>query len=139
MKRWKLSVRRNAPCILTCGNTHGTMNKQVLSFLLLASLSAGASAQSLPPGSTEETYVMADDRILGTLELDTMQRRKLESIELRYQQDMRALNANDTINEATSKAKADRLAGARHREMKAVLTPEQYARWARMIADAEVP
>lgn len=82
---------------------------------------------------------MADDRILGTLELDTTLRRQLEAIELRYQQDMRALNADDTVNEAAAKAQADRLAGARHREMKAVLTSEQYARWARMIADAEVP
>lgn len=115
------------------------MNKFVLSFLLVVSLSAGASAQSLPPGRTEETYVMADDRILGTLELDTTQRRQLEGIEFRYQQDMGALNANDTISEAAAKARADRLSGTRHREMKDVLTPEQYARWARLIADSEVP
>ncbi len=115
------------------------MNKPLLSFLLVSTLSAGVSAQSLPPGRTEATYVMADDRILGTLELDTAQRRQLEGIEFRYQQDMRTLNANDTISETAAKAQADRLAGTRHREMKAVLTPEQYARWARMIADAEVP
>lgn len=115
------------------------MNKPFLSYLLLASLSVGASAQSLPPGRTEETYVMTDGRILGTLELDTTQRRQLGSIERRYQQDMRALNANDTLSEAVAKAQADRLAGARHREMKAVLTPEQYARWARLIADSEMP
>jgi hypothetical protein len=115
------------------------MNKPFLSYLLLASLSAGASAQSLPPGRTEETYVMADDRILGTLELDTTQRRQLGSIERRYQQDMRALNANDTLSGSAAKAEADRLTGARHREMKSVLSPDQYARWARMIADHEVP
>ncbi len=114
------------------------MNKQVMSFLLLASLSASATAQSLPQGRTEETYVMADDRIVGMLELDTTQRRQLAAIEQRYQQDLQALRADDAINDAAAKAQADRLAGTRHREMKAVLSPVQYERWARMIADAAV-
>ena len=116
----------------------GIMNKQVMSFLLLASLSASATAQSLPQGRTEETYVMADDRIVGMLELDTTQRRQLAAIEQRYQQDLQALRADDTINDAAAKAQADRLAGTRQREMKAVLSPVQYERWARMIADAAV-
>ena len=115
----------------------GNMNKHVLSFLLLASLSAGVRAQSLPQGRTEETYVMADDRIVGMLQLDTTQRRQLEGIEQRYHQNSHELQTNDTISEEAAKAHADRLAGTRHREMKAVLTPAQYQRWAQMIADAE--
>ncbi len=122
-----------------CSAKRGTMNKQILSFLLLAFLSAGAIAQSLPPGRTEETYVMTDDRIVGTLELDTAQRRQLQGVEQRYQRDLHALLTSDTISETAAKAQADRLAGTRHREMKAVLTAEQYARWARLIADSEVP
>lgn len=117
----------------------GTMNMHVLAFLSIISMTTRASAQSLPPGRTQETYVMADDRVLGTLELDTTQRRRLEGIEQRYQQHLHALRTNDTISEAAINAEADRLAGARYREMKAVLSPEQYARWARMIADSEVP
>lgn len=115
------------------------MNKHVLAFLLIASVSAGSRAQSLPPSRTQETYVMVDDRMIGMLVLDTTQRQQLQAIEERYQQDLDALRANDTISEATAKEQADRSASARQQGMKAVLTPEQYARWARMVADAQVP
>ena len=114
------------------------MKKHLLFLLLAATLAKGLSAQSLPPGGTEETYVMNDKGIIGKMALDTVQRVRLEAIERQYVREMDALSHNDTIGEPAAQAEADRIAAGRHQQMKAVLTPEQWAQWARMTADADV-
>ena len=114
------------------------MKKHLLTVLLAASCSTWVQAQSLPPGRTEKMYVFTDEGIAGSLEMDTMQRRQLQTVEVRYQRDLDALRNNDTISEAAAKAEADRIAAVRHKGMKTVLTPEQYEKWVRIIADAEV-
>ena len=113
------------------------MNKLLLPFLLLCA--ASINAQSLPETRTQETYVMTDKGIVGKLELDTAQRRQLELVERTYEQDLDALLDNDTLSDAAAKAEADQLARVRHAQFKRVLTAEQYEKWVRMLADAEVP
>ena len=114
------------------------MKKHLLFLLLAAALAKGLSAQSLPPKGREETYVMNDKGIIGKMALDTAQRVRLEAVERQYVHDMDALSHNDTITEPAAEAEADRIAAERHQQMKAVLTPEQWAQWARMTADADV-
>ncbi len=113
------------------------MNKLLL--LFLCALAAPAlSAQSLPPEKNEAIYVMEDDRVVGIMELDTAQRRQLITIERRYQQRMDELADNDTLERKEAEELADNHARERHEGIKALLTPEQYENWIRLIADAEV-
>ena len=55
---------------------------------------------------------MTDKGILGNLVLDTAQRRQLELVERTYQQEMDALEDNDTLSDIAAKAQADQLARA---------------------------
>lgn len=113
------------------------MNKLLFLFLLLGA--AGANAQSLPDTATQETYVMTDKSIVGSLALDTAQRRQLELIERGYEQDLNAILVNDTRNDAGAKAEADQLASLRHAQFTRVLTAQQYEEWIGMLANAKMP
>lgn len=114
------------------------MTKQLLTAALLLLLASSAGAQSLPEGRTEDTYVMTDRGIVGVLKLDTAQRNQLTTIERRYEMALDRLMANDTLENKEAERRADVLAKERHDAIRAILTPEQYERWARMLADADV-
>ncbi|MBK9175257.1 MAG: hypothetical protein IPM46_02740 [Flavobacteriales bacterium] len=107
--------------------------RKLLSLLLLL-MAAGLHAQSVPQGRVQPTYIVQDGQVLGQLALDTMQRRQLEAVERRYQQAMDALAANYTISDKAASVRAEELAAGRQVEFKAILTPDQFARWQQMEA-----
>lgn len=118
-------------------NEHA-MTKQLLTAALLLLSAYPVEAQSLPEGRTEDTYVMTDRGIAGVLRLDTAQRNELTTIERRYEMAMDRLMENDTLEDQEAQRRADGLARERHEAIRAILTPEQYEHWARMLADADM-
>lgn len=112
------------------------MKKTLLSVSLLLLWAHASRAQSLPGGSTEETYVMSDRGIIGTMELDTTQRRRLIMAERHYDQAFDRLMVNDTLEDNERALQADHLAKGHHHTLRTILTTEQYQHWARMMSEA---
>lgn len=106
-------------------------------FLLCAILfGTTLRAQSLPERAHEQTYVMANGNIVGSMDLDTAQVRRLATAERHFDQDYDRLMANDTLTEEEMARRVEALAQRRQTTIRAILTPEQYAKWSRLLADA---
>lgn len=109
-------------------------------FLLPLLGTTTAHAQSLKPQRTEPVYVMAGERVVGQLELDTLQRSKLMDIETLYEAELNALEANDTISDAAMNERAKQLNDSRTAGIKSVLTDDQFRRWQAMVeAESAAP
>lgn len=108
-----------------------------LALLLVALGCFDLKAQSLPAGRKDQFYVMTENGILGSLELDTVQRARLEAVERAYEKDLDALMNADTLDDAAMKAKGERLAQERQDRFKEILSPAQYAQWTNMTNEAK--
>lgn len=102
-------------------------------FLLPLLLTTAAPAQSLKDQRSGPVYVMAGDRVVGQLEMDTVQRAKLMDIEARYEAELSALEENDTLSDAVMTERARQLNGSRTAGIRSVLTAEQFQRWLAMV------
>lgn len=93
----------------------------------------GARAQSMPPNAIEPAYVMTDKGLVGGLMLDTLQRSRLVEVEREYEHDMDAVASNDTISDVMANEYAKQLTATRQKRIRAILTPEQFDQWSRMV------
>ncbi len=115
------------------------MKKHLIFSTVLTCLASGLFAQSLPERQREETYVMSDAGVVGVLDLDTAQVRNLLTIERRYDRDFNQLMRSDSLSEELLATRVDAISQQRHDGIRAILTLEQYERWSRMIAEADMP
>ncbi|MBL0127907.1 MAG: hypothetical protein IPP83_10725 [Flavobacteriales bacterium] len=105
---------------------------RTLASILLLAFALGAHAQSLPETSTQRTWLMTDNGLVGGLVLDTTQRHRLQDAELRYQQDYDKLLAVDGWSDTETRERLDALEERRVAEYKAIMTAEQFAEWSRL-------
>lgn len=96
-----------------------------------------ANAQALPEEASTTNYVMRNGEIIGQLELDTAQARKLRVIEADYQRAFDRSMTNDSLSEAALATSIDSLGRRREADIRSILTTAQYERWVRMAAAAE--
>ena len=95
-------------------------------------------AQSLPDQKYEPAYVMVDDHVVGELMLDTVQRRQLHEVELRYQRGYEELMQQEGIisdEELGRKVKA--LNDERDAGIRGALSPKQYDQWNALLRQEE--
>lgn len=91
------------------------------------------SAQSLPPAQSEGTLVMVDGRVVGTIVLDTLQRTRLEQVEMKYEKDRAALMEwRDAFPREKMQSRQRELSEQRIAGIKAVLTAGQFQQWQRL-------
>lgn len=106
-----------------------------MSIALVLTLSPSAIAQSVASNGKEPAWVMLDDSLAGGLVLDTAQRRQLVDVESRYQRSFDEVMENDTLGDATIRLQLEQLDARREKEIKRVMTAEQYAQWQQMTAN----
>jgi len=105
--------------------------KNLLLILAFAAVTCTAQAQEKERRSAQERAQLQTGRMTKDLGLTTMQASQVETINLKYAEQADALRAERQAakEKAPKEGKGKALAEAKDAELKAVLTPEQYATW----------
>ena len=113
--------------------------KTFLLILPLLVLGPCLRAQSVSSGGKEPAWVMLDDSLAGGLVLDTAQRRQLMEIECGYQRSFDEVIDNDKLGDQAIRLELEQLDAKSEKDIKRVMTAEQYVQWQQMTATHRRP
>ena len=116
--------------------------KLLIATLVAASLWAGNVTVSAQETKTNQAPVAAAPRIrsdLDSLGLTAEQRAKAEPVVAAMRQQLNAVLTNPTMAPADKRVKVKEIRDAAAARLKAVLTPEQLAKWLKQNAGARPP
>ena len=105
--------------------------RKLLLMTVLATMTAGTYAQDKDQRTPEQRAHARAERMAKELGLSAEQQAKVEAIDLKYAEQARAMRAeNEARRQAMRKeGKGKAIRDGREAELKAGVTPEQYAKW----------
>jgi len=103
--------------------------KKLMIIAVLAGMSVAAQAQDKERKTPQERAQIRTERLAKELELTPDQKAKVEAINLKFADQAEAVRAEREAERAEMRKEGKAVRDAHDAEMKAVLTPAQYAKW----------
>lgn len=104
------------------------MKKIIVMLLAIAPMFVFAQQNAPAKKTTEERVQKHTDKMAADLGLNEDQKAKVASINKKYATEAEEVKAEQKAEKTERRAEAQKRADARDQELKAVLTPEQYAK-----------